>query len=300
MQTKVLITIDTEVAYPERPEAFERDVLGNAQNPRGTYWIADQLKGYGFQGLFFLDVYGANLYGESRYSELCERLLSAGHDVQLHTHPNQMYDQNRRYMHQYSLSEQTSIIRDGMALLKKWTGKSPIGHRAGSYGANEDTLRALQQNGILLDSSFFYRKPNCQLSFPDPNAPAKAHGLWEIPVTVAAEPVEKLGVRFPYWTRHVWRRYIKLDVNAMDSQQLERSIRALYGRVPYIITFLHSFSFIRHTVPEPDDSAIASFASLLQFLSNEQIPVTTFERLAAQFPENAAALLNRSPAFITD
>ena len=229
--------------------------LGSAQTRtlRGSYWIAEQLKSYGFPGLFFLDVYGSDKYGEAHYKELCQRLLSGGHDVQLHTHPHQMYDPKRRNMHQYSLSEQTDIIRDGMTLLKAWTGKSPIGHRAGSYGANEDTLKALEVNGIMLDSSFFHKKRNCQLSFSHPESlRLKAHGLWEIPVTVSIEPIERRGLRFPFWTRHFWNRCIKLDVNTMDSQQLERSITHLNGRIPYIVTFLHSFSFMRHNVPEPD------------------------------------------------
>ena len=293
MLTKVLVTIDTEVAYANCPDPFERDVLGGANvNPYGTYWIADQLKLHGFPGLFFLDVYGAELYGESRYNALCDRLLSAGHDVQLHTHPHQMYDRGRRYMHQYSLPEQNTIIRDGIALLSKWTGKRPVCHRAGSYGADENTLRALHRNGIPLDSSFFFRRNNCELRFPDPNAPAQACGVWEIPVTVAREPVEKKGIRLPYWTRHFWARYMKLDVNSMDESQLARSIHQLQGRVPYIITFLHSFSFIRYSTSGPDEFALRSFQSLLRLLAHEDIPVITSEQIAGDLGVTTSNPLN--------
>src|SRR5438874_9068852 len=178
MQTKVLITIDTEVRTPDRHDAFDHDVLGQSKsNSRGAYWIADQLKTYGFTGVFFLDVYGRGRFQGAPYRELCERLLEKGQDSQLHTHPDQMYDPKRRSMHEYSLAEQSRIVRDGVALLKDWTGKSPIAHRAGGYGANEDTLKALQANGISLDSSFFYRHENCRLPFANSNAPFQSNGI---------------------------------------------------------------------------------------------------------------------------
>ena len=283
MQTKVLITIDTEVRTHGRPDAFDHDVAGRSQsNSRGAYWIADQLKSYGFAGVFFLDVYGSGRFRGAPYRELCEGLLERGQDIQLHTHPDQMYDSKRRNMHEYSLAEQTGIVRDGMALLKDWTGKSPIAHRAGSYGANEDTLKALRVNGILLDSSFFYGRANCKLPFGNSNSPFKSHDVWEIPVTIAPEPVEKLGFRFPFWTRHFWKRYIKLDVNAMCPIQICRSVRQLHGAIPYMITFLHSFSFMRWKTDEPDERAIASFHSLLRLLADMEIPVVTFEQIAAE------------------
>ena len=68
--------------------------------------------------MFFLDVYGSGRFRGAPYRELCEGLLERGQDIQLHTHPDQMYDSKRRNMHEYSLAEQTGIVRDGMALLK--------------------------------------------------------------------------------------------------------------------------------------------------------------------------------------
>jgi hypothetical protein len=78
MQTKVLITIDTEVRTPsDRPDAFDHDVLGcSRSNSRGAYWIADELKSYGYPGVFFLDVYGSGKFRGAPYRELCDRLLA--------------------------------------------------------------------------------------------------------------------------------------------------------------------------------------------------------------------------------
>jgi len=279
-----MITVDTEVAYHDSPAAFGRDVLGgDPVNPRGAFWIAEQLKGYGLAGVFFLDVYGVGRYRGAPYRHLCDRLLESGHDVQLHTHPDQMYDPKRFSMHEYSPTEQTTIVREGMALLQTWTGRLPIAHRAGRYGANEATLQALKHNGICLDSSFYFGRPNCKLPFAHSNAPMSLHGVWEVPVTVAREPVAKLGYRFPFWTRRLWWRYQKLDVNTMRAWQLCRSVKELYGEVPYIVTFLHSFSFLKPTATgfEPDNDAIESFQSLLRMLVEQQYPVVTCQQVVA-------------------
>lgn len=288
IESKVVITIDTEVRTRNRdlPDPYLQDVLGHLSGgDRGTFWITEELEKHGFAGVFFLDVYGSVKYGADRYRALCDRLLAGGHSIQLHTHPDQMYEATQRHMHEYSLVQQTGIIRDGMDLLKDWTGTSPTSHRAGRYGANEDTLRALHANGIYLDSSFFYGRGDCKLPFANTNAPFQSHGIWEIPVTVAAEPLEKLGYRFPFWTRHFWRHYQKLDVNCMPDWQLCRSVSEASGKVPYIITFLHSFSFTRREPGGgfvPDLPAIASFQALLEYLAQKGMPVVTFEQVAAE------------------
>jgi hypothetical protein len=294
MKSKLLITIDTEVRIRNRelPDAFDVDVLGRAgESACGAYWVAELLSRHGLTGIFFLDVYGSERFGESRYRELCDRLLEGGHSIQLHTHPDQVYDPKRRHMHEYSFEEQTSIIGEGIALMKEWTGDTPIAHRAGRYGANEDTLRALHAKGIDLDSSFFYGRADCKLPFENTNAPFKANGVWEIPVTVVPEPVEKLGFRFPAWTRQFWRNFGKLDVNCMTAPQLCNSVMEVCGHVPYIVTFLHSFSFIRREPAGvvPDEAAIASFQALLGLVKEEQIPVVTFEDIAAELGERESS-----------
>jgi hypothetical protein len=199
-------------------------------------------------------------------------------------------------MHEYSVAEQKAIIREGMALLKDWTGNLPIAHRAGRYGANEDTLKALETNRIYFDSSFFYGRADCKLPFGNSNEPFKAHGVWEIPVTVAPEPIQKLGVRFPFWTRHLWKHYQKLDVNCMLAPHLCRSVMELVGRLRFIITFLHSFSFTRRTPSgfEPDQAAISAFQSLLRLLAEKQVPVVTFEQIAVELIADKMEVLGNS------
>ncbi len=299
METNVIITIDTEVGEkaPACQDPFDRYVLGRLQgNLYGAPWIADMLESYKYRGVFFLDVYGSARFGATRYPELCDRLLKGGHSVELHTHPGWMYDEKRRNMREYSLSEQKTVLSDGMALVKDWTGRLPKAHRAGNYGANEDTLRALGTNGIFLDSSFIEGRKNCHLPSAGTNAPVMMNGIWEVPVTTVPEPIHKLGFRLPFWTRRFWMDYQKLDPNYMTGAQLCRSVMEVYGRIPYALMLFHSRSFIRQYAQgdnfEPDVAAITAFRYLLNFLAKEKIQVTTFERVASQLALEA----NRNPS----
>src|SRR5205823_11985652 len=144
-----------------------------------------------------------------------------------------------------------------------------------------DTLKALQGNGISLDSSFFYRHENCRLPFANSNAPFQSNGIWEVPVTALPVSVRRLGLTIPFL-----KQYRKLDVNWMSGPQLCEAIMKLYGKIPYIVTFLHSFSFTRRrpTGFEPDQAAISAFQALLRLLAEKQIPVATFDQVAAELP----------------
>ena len=49
-----------------------------------------------------------------------------------------------------------SLIINGAKKIESWTGLWPKSHRAGSYGANEETYKALEKAGIFIDSSIFW------------------------------------------------------------------------------------------------------------------------------------------------
>ncbi len=66
-------------------------------------------------------------------------------------------------MHEYNLREQEEIISKGIELLKKITNTQPIAHRAGSFAADNNTLKALIKNGIFIDSSYVKEYKNCKI-----------------------------------------------------------------------------------------------------------------------------------------
>ena len=67
------------------------------------------------------------------------------------------------------------------------SGRPVVAHRAGAYAADRNTLIALRQNNILVDSSVFWKHPNTRLH--DLGLPRNVPSLWDdhltqIPVTV--------------------------------------------------------------------------------------------------------------------
>jgi len=280
MQSKIIITIDTEVGETAKnfDGGFEKLVMGEIDGEfYGVPKIMDISEKYGFKCEFFVDVYEYKKFGEEKFKKLCQDIDKRRHGVQLHTHPSYAYDKNKINMHQYSLEEQIKIIKDGKELIKNWTDKYPIAHRAGNYGANDETLIALKENSIFVDSSFFYKHSNSKIKAPTINTPILYRDVLQFPITVDRKFPTRKGIPIPIRYNNT-----KLDVNGMDKDTIVKSIKKLNGKVEYIILFLHSCSFIKtdHKVLDKfdiNDKAIESFVSALSFCKKENINTLLFK-----------------------
>lgn len=272
---KIIITIDTEVGEKAKfvKEGFEKYVLGKIGN---EYWgvpkIVEVLKRFGFMGEFFIDVYEDAFFGEEKYAHLCQYLDKRGHGVQLHTHPSYVYDINRMNMYEYSLEEQIKIIREGNNRIEKWIGKLPIAHRAGNYGANNNTLLALRSNNISIDSSFYYRHPNCKIKLKTINDPLVYKQIIEIPVSVNICYKDFFHM-FPFFHIHP----NKFDINTMDSNSMKNRILSYSSNI--LIIFLHSSSFIKRDINSTSVLGINKFAfenflSIMNFFSLNNYALT--------------------------
>lgn len=272
---KVLITIDTEVGERAGSErsGFENFVLGSFQGTEyGTPLIARLLEERSFQGEFFVDVYEEDAF-VGKFPGLCDSLSRRGHGVQLHTHPGFSRDRNRIFMHQYSLAEQTEIIKMGMERIVKWSGKPPIAHRAGGYGANADTLTALKHNRIFIDSSYYAGHPNCRLMLPTLNEAIVHEEVLEIPVSITDGAIKR-------WINGLLNHSSrKFDINSMTPAKALRLLRAY--KAPYLVLFLHSSSFLKRDptgkgIENVDQNAIDVFQTLLDQLRREGREVVGF------------------------
>jgi len=265
---KIIITIDTEVGEKAKfvKDGFEKFILGKIGE---EYWgipkIVEILEKYGIKGEFFVDVYEDAFFGEEKYAKLCQFLNEHGHGVQLHTHPAYAYDINRINMHEYSLEEQIKIIKEGKERIIKWIGKAPIAHRAGNYGANNDTLLALKENDIPIDSSFYFGHPNCKMILEDITSVFYYNGLIEIPVTVIKKRrlLHKLGFK---------TTFNKIDVNSLNYLEIIKNIKKMKNE-KVIVLFGHSFSFINpnrpyYTIIEQNKQLFHDFDNLLHLLSH--------------------------------
>jgi hypothetical protein len=237
---QIIITCDTEVGeLAAGANAVEVFMEGKVQNKvAGISLINSIVSQYKATVEHFVDVYPYERYGEGKFRRVCNQILQQGHHVQLHTHPSGKFDGSRRYMHQYTLDEQLQIIEWGKSKIREWTGYDVIAHRAGGYGANDLSLEAIHQNGITIDSSFFYKNPICQIQYPHINRSTHYKNIFQIPVTVYQ--CEKQF--FPFYKMIDYQQ--KLDYRYGSSvEDIVTFVRSAPENC-IITLFLHSFNFL--------------------------------------------------------
>jgi len=281
--TRVVFTFDVEsnamYRLPEEVDAVCKD--GSACGLMEIVRLLDERR---WSGTFFLNVYEHRLWGESAMKALALRLQKAHQDLGLHTHPDSAYDASRPEMYQYSLDEQTAIVRDGARLLQQWTGVPVVSHRAGAYSADAHTLTALERNGILIDSSLFLKYPKCRLNdlaMPS-NVPSLRGRVLEIPVT-AYERADRPGFLSSMVAPVTTVRKIDADW-LIDEHEMRTAIdAAVDANFPVIVVFLHSFSFMdarSDGVPVADRHAIQMFKATMDYVALKQLPVVSMRDLA--------------------
>jgi hypothetical protein len=201
----VFLTVDAEI-WPFEPfwtrgpsddkrvdltREFEHYVLGATdQGEFGIRFQMEMLNKHGLRACFFVEPLHAIASGKRWLSETLAMILAAGHDVQMHTHtewPCAGIDRalaQHRCMHQYCFEDQVEILSIGRRLLQECGAPPPVAFRAGNFGANADTLRALRSTGAAIDSSVnhCYAGRTCMIEAPC--QPAILEGVLEMPITV--------------------------------------------------------------------------------------------------------------------
>jgi len=293
---QILVTIDTEVGElgKDAPDAFEVFIEGKVHNREVGYgFIMDVLDEYGAKGEFFIDIYPYREIGENNFASLCENIVKRGHCVQLHTHPSTLFDKERIFLHQYSLEEQREILLFGKEKLREWIGTYPLAHRAGGYGINEYTFKALEEAGVGYDSSYFYGNKNCKFHSNIKNKPFRIKSVTEIPITVF-----KRVLRDKLFLINICRReqFNKLDMRyGVTIEEIKEVINKTPGD-DIIVLFLHSFNFLDLLYDFRgrklrrigiDEEGIKGFENLIIWISSqENCSFITMDRLKVDFSGN--------------
>jgi hypothetical protein len=199
----LLFTIDTEYS-----SGFFADGSGRAWEKNFARCIACEAKGgeevgifyqmdvferHGLRGVFFVDPMPALVWGTEAISRIVNPILERGHDVQLHVHTewlrfaerNPVGARTGNNLADFSLDEQSILLDYAIEQLMAAGAPAPVAFRAGNYGANDDTLRALSKKGILFDTSFppGILRSACRISLaPDDIFPVSCQGTVELPV----------------------------------------------------------------------------------------------------------------------
>jgi peptidoglycan/xylan/chitin deacetylase (PgdA/CDA1 family) len=280
----VCLTFDVEVGHGHDPQCRLWGRISGREH--GVRYQANALKRYGWRGSFFVNAFESRSHGAALFQEVTFAVIEAGSQVELHTHPDGWTgDRARRYMWQYSSSEQRDLVRTGVELLSEWTGVSPIAHRAGSLAADEATLAACAAAGLKVDSSYAYGWTQCRLRRPfgwrNALLPSTA-GVVEVPVSTFQDLPPLRHVR------HV-------DINAATTAELDHVLGQV-ARDPaaVLVVLMHSFSFVERTGHGYVERAAdrARFEWLLDRVGQLPVDVVTMADLAAAPAVGSVAPVN--------
>ncbi len=287
-KTYILITIDHCKTYSDHATLRRKDVNF------GINGLIDICEKHKVVPTFFFSPYDFVESGEENVKSAAQLIVNRGADLQLHTHPHHYFDKKRNNMFQYNLKEQTQIVALGIAKLKEWTGIRAVAHRAGGYSANSDTIIALKENGILLDSSYFFKEHRSRIAKNEDlhNKVFKIQNVIEIPVsifTITEYPSIFGGFLEPF------ERIRKIDIDWSDYDHLSEAMVSLIGnQVPAITLFLHTHSLMTPAKEAniekvfPDYKDIEEFDEIIKFLKsnteNEIVSVKEFVDMATASP----------------
>lgn len=205
----VLLTIDTELSAALHQqgyspvENFNSSILGRCD--AGDFGIVHQMKcleDYGHKAVFFIDPMPALVYGKQIIADMVGPVVERGHEVQLHIHTEWLQwtqhspvkNRQGRNLSDFDLDDQATLLKVASDIITDAGAPRPTAFRAGNFGANDDSLRALKEAKLVWDSSFTPCSiaESCQISLPDSQiAPVLQSGVVEIPVSgIISQPGE--------------------------------------------------------------------------------------------------------------
>ena len=291
----VLLTFDVEVwcngwSDLDRsfPRSFERYVTGHSQ--KGDYALPETLailNRHGLAGSFFVEPLFATRFGQEHLEIIVRMIRQAGHEVQLHIHPEwtnealQPIIENcatkRQHLSFYTLDEQTTLISYGRRMLELAGSGQISAFRAGSYAANRDTFEALRRNKIMLDTSLnrcFAASGSDLRGLQDFNLEFVAPGVSTFPVTILKDG---FGHDRP------------AQVGACSFGELRDALLgAQDAGVQNFVIVSHNFEMLKVGSTDPDWTVVRRFERLCGFLADhpEKFCVRGFNGPALSDPVN--------------
>lgn len=220
---RVYYTVDTEF-WPQRPrdpdfsgmvEDYQRDVYAVTKDGEyGIRYQMDLLESEGLKGVFFIEAVHALKLGTRQLHEMVQAVQTRGHEAALHIHTewlswtdnHPLGDRHGQNLKDFSAADQQWIVSESTRLLKSCGVDRIASFRAGNYGANRDTLRALANEGVAFDSSYniAFLGTQCGIDTDRPlTRPERMEGLVEVPISFITDypghhrPMQIMAASFP-------------------------------------------------------------------------------------------------------
>lgn len=294
----VLITVDTELWCDgwvdidvKFPNAFRRYIYG--ATPSGDYGLPFQLKllnDHGLKAVFFVEPLFALRFGLAPLEEIVGLIRDAGQSVELHLHTEWVDESTtpvfpdqtgkRQHIQHFSLDEQRHLLETGRNLLEQ-AGAGPLhAFRAGSFGANQDTLRALASTGIRKDSSFNPVMPSCAIDDPGNLwQNRELLGVLEVPMGVFTDGLGRL--------RHA-------QITACSFGEIKAALNQAHRKGWETFVLLsHSVELLNATQSRQNPVVARRFVKLCRYLADnrDRFPTIDFSSSTLKpYPGEAAAL----------
>lgn len=198
--TQILITVDTELSalLHQRGIAlatnFASSINGECEDGLfGIGWQMDRMEAYGLKGVFFVDPLPSLVYGEAWLADVVGPIVARGHEVQLHIHTEWLAwadaspvgGRQGQNLADFGIADQRVLLSLAIDLLMRAGAPRPTAFRAGNYGADDNSLRALSELGLIWDSSVNapYLGGACRIGVSAEQVGAvERHGIVELPV----------------------------------------------------------------------------------------------------------------------
>ena len=271
----VYITVDTETwcggwndIDAKFPKAFNSYIYGRTN--KGDYGLPFQLKllnDYGLKAVFFVEPLFSKRFGRSALEEIVGLIHESNQNVELHLHPEWTDEstqvifphikEKREHLKFFNREEQTELISIGKELLTNAGCTSLTAFRAGSFGADNNTLHAAADNGLSIDSSYNYCIPECAITaFDDIHQPTESHGILEVPMTTFIDGTGR-------------RRHTQLT--ACSYAELKSSLdNAHQQQMASYVLLSHSFELLKPGFTQPDFTVINRFEKLCAYLGDNK------------------------------
>jgi len=250
------------------PGAFERYVYGHSRTQGGALpKTLEILERHGLRAVFFVEPLFAARFGVRYLREIVELIRSRGQQVELHLHsewadeisprPLPHITAKRQHLQHLSYADQCTLIGMGLDLLSEAGAPAATAFRAGSFGANADTLRAVEAAGLSFDSSVNASTP---ISVPDLRdtielfQPSFVGNVLCVPLTVF---------------RDGFGRIRPAQVGSCSFEELRQVVdHAVEESWPAIIILSHNFEMLRPDSPKIDPIVLRRFERLCRYIAS--------------------------------
>lgn len=271
--TRAIVSFDTELSaglYRRGADAranYDSSILGRCRDgDLGISFQMDRLERHGLTGVFFVDPMPALVYGAKIIEAIVQPIVARGHEVQLHIHTewlefarfNPVGRLTGRNIGDFPLAAQIKLIGLARDILVRAGAPRPTAFRAGNFGANDDTLRALAALGFRYDSSFnaAWAGDGCAVALDPGNQGMRVHhGICEVPVSGV---LDRPGSFRP------------AQLCAMSAQEMRDALNhaATSGAIQFS-AFSHSFELLSRDRAVPNRLAIARLTSLCRAIADD-------------------------------